>query len=369
MYQDDYLSEKDTIDLQNNLIKIYKRKKPPQPEEYLSIVHRTNAVFSNENSFIRPYCISGKYAGTPGGVINLKRDIPTIIVPDLHARMDFFLTIMLSRPGQNRNKALHPGGESSALPGVSTLTELARNNIQIVCVGDGFHAEGRAAKRWQKAFEEYSDKYKKHHHIDNEMRESLGIMEMVMLMKTAFPDNFHFLKGNHENVTNERGNGNFPFRKYAYEGAMVLEYLTRFYGDDFIDAYYTLEKNFPLFAIGRNFLISHAEPQSYFEYNEILHYLDNPQVIRGLTWTDNNAAEQGSVRQMMETYLETQDLTGCYYFGGHRAILGKFSRRADGKYIQIHNPNKFVIALLPAAGDIELERDIIELKDDVNQFV
>ncbi|MBN2441000.1 MAG: metallophosphoesterase, partial [Spirochaetales bacterium] len=322
MYQEEYfLSEKDTISIQERLIEIYKRKNPPNPDEYLRIVEHTNDMLSHENEQVRPYGITGKGAGKPGGIIYLKEDIPTIIVPDLHARMDFFLTIMLSQSRGN-----------------STLTELAHNDVQIICVGDGFHAEGRAAKRWKLAFEEYSDKFKKHNHIDDEMRESLGIMEMVMLMKTTFPDNFHFLKGNHENIANERGGGNYPFRKYAYEGAMVLEYITQFYGDAFFKEYYAFEKNLPLFAIGRNFLISHAEPQYFFEYNDILHYLDNSHVVRGLTWTDNNAAEPGSVREMLEFYLETPDLTGCYYFGGHRAVLGKFSRRADGKYIQIHNP-------------------------------
>jgi hypothetical protein len=201
------------------------------------------------------------------------------------------------------------------------------------------------------------------------MRESLGIMEMVMLIKCAFPDNFHFLKGNHENITNERGGGNYPFRKYAYEGAMVFEYITKFYGTEFLHAYYTFEKQLPLLAIGRNFLISHAEPQYLYEYNDVLHYKDNPHVIQGLTWTDNNAAEYGSVREMLEIYLELTDLTGCYYFGGHRAILGKFSKRADGKYIQIHNPNKFIVGLIQPEGDIDLERDIIELKDNVKQLL
>ncbi|MBN2532734.1 MAG: metallophosphoesterase [Spirochaetales bacterium] len=352
MYQEEYLSESDTMSLRNNLINIYSRKNPPEPEEYLAIVNQTNKVLAYENEEIRPYCLTGRGAGEPGGIIHLKRDIPTIIIPDIHARMNFFLNIMFAKIHEN-----------------PTLTGLARNKIQVVCVGDGFHAEGRAAKRWQKALEEYSGKFQKHTFIDEEMRESLGIMEMVMRVKCAFPDNFHFLKGNHENITNERGGGNYPFRKYAYEGAMVLEYITKFYGVDFLQEYYSFEKRLPLLAIGRNFLVSHAEPQLFYEYNDVLHYKDNPHVIQGLTWTDNNAAEFGSVREMLEIYLELPDLTGCYYFGGHRAILGKFSKRADGKYIQIHNPNKFIIALIQPEGDIDLEKDIIELKDVLKQLL
>lgn len=350
MYQEEYLSE--TMALKNNLIKIYNRKKPPGPDEYLSIVNQTNNVLTLENEQIRPYCIAGRGTGEPGGIIHLKRDIPTIIVPDLHARMNFFLNIMFAKVHEH-----------------TVLAGLALNKVQVVCMGDGFHAEGRAAKRWQKAFEEYSGKYQKHRYIDEEMKESLGIMEMIMRVKCAFPDNFHFLKGNHENIANERGGGNYPFRKYAYEGAMVLEYINKFYGNTFLKTYYSFEKRLPLLAIGRNFLISHAEPQYFYEYNDVLHYKDNPHIVQGLTWTDNNAAEPGSVREMLEIYLELPDLTGCYYFGGHRAVLGKFSKRADGKYIQIHNPNKFIIAVIQPEGDIDLEKDIMELKDELKQLL
>ncbi|KPJ81225.1 MAG: hypothetical protein AMS17_19790, partial [Spirochaetes bacterium DG_61] len=73
-------------------------------------------------------------------IVYLKEDIPIIIVPDLHARIDFLLTILLRK---NEN-------------GLSTLQLLATDMLQIVCVGDGFHAEGRAAERWAGAYEEYA---------------------------------------------------------------------------------------------------------------------------------------------------------------------------------------------------------------------
>jgi hypothetical protein len=352
MRDEEHISENITATLKNKLIEIYKRKKPPHAEKLINIVDEVNKALARENEAIRPYCMTGRGAGQPGGIVILKKDIPTIIVPDLHARMDFFLTIMLS-----------------VLNSSPALEDLSRNALQIVCVGDGFHAEGRAAKRWHKAYEEYSEKFARHHSMDDEMREGLGVMEMVMQMKIAFPDNFHFLKGNHENIMNERGDGNFPFRKYAYEGAMVFEYMNIFYGQDFLKSYSEFEKRLPLLAVGRNFMVSHAEPQNFFEYDEVLQYKDNPHVIRGLTWTDNNAAEGQSVRLMLETYLDLPDLTGCYYFGGHRAVLGNYSKRADGKYIQIHNPNKFIVAMLPAQGDIDLEKYIFELKNIVPQIV
>lgn len=46
----------------------------------------------------------------------------------------------------------------------------------MVCTGDAFHAGGRARRRWEKAFEEYKSGFKNHEVMDEEMRESLGIM-------------------------------------------------------------------------------------------------------------------------------------------------------------------------------------------------
>ena len=43
-------------------------------------------------------------------------------------------------------------------------------------------------------------------------------------------------------------------------------------------------------------------------------------------------------------------------------MSGLFNPRADGKYIQIHNPRKFVIAYIQADRDIDLESDIIEVE-------
>jgi hypothetical protein len=301
-----------------------------------------NFVLINEDEELRPYDSSG----LPGGIVELHRDIPTIIVPDLHARMDFFLSTMHFE---------FPEGDS-------VIALLSRGEVQVVCVGDGFHAEGRAAQRWQLAYNEFKGNYKKRKNMDGEMRESLGVMEMVMEVKTAFPQFFHFLKGNHENIANEQGGGNHPFRKYAYEGPMVTHYIRQFYGDEFFESYYEFEKNLPLFAIGRNFIISHAEPAIFFEREAIVEYRERPEVVEGLTWTANDEAENGSVGRMLEHYLDTDEHVDAYYFGGHRPVRGTYHLRADGKYVQIHNPEEFIIALIQPEGEIDLERDILVIE-------
>jgi hypothetical protein len=298
-------------------------------------------VLASEPEEVRPW---DKH-GLPGGLVILDPGLSTILVPDLHARMDLVLSVLAYRD---------QGGSP-------VLERLAAGELQIVCLGDGFHAEGRAVLRWQAALEEFKDGYRKHAHMDAEMRESLGVMEMVMEVKKRFPGHFHFLKGNHENIANEQGDGNFPFLKFANEGLMVRIYMEHFYGPEVLDAYAAVEKKFPLLAAGRNFLASHAEPASSFNRQQIVEYRRRPQVVYGLTWTDNGEAEEGSVQKMLAEYLQPEEQEGAYYFGGHRPVRDGVGLRADGRYVQIHDPERFVVALLPASGRIDLERDIIEL--------
>jgi hypothetical protein len=242
--------------------------------------------------------------------------------------------------------------------GSRVLDRLAEGSIQVVCVGDGFHAEGRAAARWEEALEEFRNGYRRHEAMDAEMQESLGLMEMVMELKIAHPRYFHFLKGNHENITNEQGEGNFPFMKFANEGLMVLVYVRSFFGEDVLQAHASFEKRLPLLAVGRNFLVSHAEPAGYFSREDLLEYRERPEVVYGLTWTDNGEAEDGSVDEMLTGYLGEEQAQRAYYFGGHRPVRGRFAARAGGRYLQIHNPESYVAAVLPGEGEIDPERDI-----------
>ncbi len=306
------------------LIEIFKRTQPPPADDYLLLLDAAEQVLEYEDERVRPRDAHGR----PGGILCLFPDIPTVIVPDIHARQDLILSIMLAPLGGT----------------TTTLDGLAQSQLQVVCLGDGFHAEGRRAARWQQALAEFQGEYQKHKHMDDEMRESMGVMEMVMELKRAFPLHFHFLKGNHENISNENGGGNFPFRKYAYEGAMVLDYVRRFYGDDFLRMYYNFEKSLPLLAIGSNFLISHAEPKKFYNTESVLNYHSRPAVVAGLTWTDNDEAEKTSVRRMIEHYLPEEVWAEARYFGGHRPVSGKYNARAAGLYLQIHNPQKFQVA-------------------------
>lgn len=310
----------------------------PDPVLYMEKLEKTRSVFLQEVKPVRPTQDSGE----PGGIIYLLPRIPTIIVPDLHARKKFIGSLV--------NLESDDG---------DFFTLMAQKKLQVVCVGDGFHKELDGKERWISAFSEYEKNFRKHKAMDEEMSDSLGLMELIMELKCAFPRNFHFLKGNHENIANEEGGGNHPFRKFALEGDMVKTWVLQFLGKDFLEAYSQFEKSLPLLAVGDNFLISHAEPLRFFNREEVFTY--NSEAVHGLTWTANGEAVDGSVKKMLDYYLSRESRADALYFGGHRIISDKYRLRAHGEYVQIHNPWKFQVVLLKPENPMDPEKNIIEL--------
>lgn len=342
------------------LIETAQRAGLPEREAYTALIKQTTEVLQNEDPMYRPRDERNR----PGGMLRLNEQ-PTIVIPDLHARPWFLLQVLAYRPdGLQPNLQAKPLDRvQTGLPESSTVFELlSQGALQMICVGDGFHGESRAAQRWKKAFKEFTGKYHRHSAMDEEMRESLSLMEIVMQLKIMRPDSFHFLKGNHENILNEEGSGNHPFRKFAFEGEMVKEWVLKFYGEEFISAFGEMEHEFPLLAVDETFMVSHAEPQRYFTREEVIRYRKYDDVVLGLTWTPNNGAEEGSVNRMIAEYCSRPD--EARYFGGHRPVQGKYNLRADDKYIQLHNPGTYSFALLQPGIPPDPEQDILVIPYD-----
>jgi hypothetical protein len=308
-------------------------------EEQLELVMSAQEGISEE---IRPL----NRARRGGGLIRLDREIPLIVVPDLHARKDFLYSLLATGFGPGR-----------------VVDALENRTVQILCVGDGFHSEKRGWKRWQNSLAEYTGGYRKHRNMDREMAESLGLMQMVMLLQTAFPDVFFFLKGNHENILNEEGNGNHPFGKFVYEGEMVRAWVERFLGEDYLYAHAEYESRLPYLAVGENLLISHAEPAEFYSPEQIIEIDSDDSVKLGLTWTGNGQAAEGSVEETLEYYSSRLGRAFTHYIGGHRTIHGLYNLRAGGRYIQIHNPDRFVILYTDQQEIMDPRVNIVDLRE------
>ena len=324
---------------------------PPSADELISDMEGACATLSDEDSSLRPRDAHGR----PGGLVRLRPELPAVVVPDIHARVDL-LTTVLSTPFPEH--------------GIDTplLTAIAADRAQLVMVGDYVHGEARARERWVQAFEEFTAGYRAHDAMDEEMYESLAVLRTVATLKSAYPDRVHGLKGNHENITNEEGDGNHRFGKFVYEGAMVAAYMQRFYRGKATEAVYRFEKSLPLLAVGSRYLVTHAEPARLFPTEEIVEYRDRPEVVEGLTWTDNDAAEEGSVAAMIAHYLPHCDADEAIHLGGHRPVTGRYALRAGGRYVQFHNPARLIVALPPANRPFDPGRDVVELAYDEGIF-
>ena len=305
--------------------------KYPGEEKLLSVLEKIKKVTENENQDIRP----ADRGGRPGGLILLK-DLPLIIVPDLHARVGYMKALADWKP---------PGMERPV------LDLLEEGKIQIVCAGDGFQSERAGRKRWLHAYEEYKGGFLRHRAMDSEMRDSLTLMLAVMNWKIRYPDNFHFLKGNHENIMNETSDDNRAFAKYAAEGEMVKQWAKKFLGNRVLSLYYDFEKFLPVMAVGRFCIVTHAEPRKYYTKDDIINCYDRRRIIFDLTWTDNGESEEGTAESYLDEYFPP--LKEARMYGGHRPVNGKYSLRAGGRFVQIHNPERYAAVFLRTVKDFE----------------
>jgi hypothetical protein len=315
-------------------------KTVPPREQLEDLAESLTYLLNNENPLIRPH----DYEGVSGGLILLDPDLPTLIVPDLHGRRDFMMNLLNWDFGEG-----------------PVLECLYNETLQVVCVGDGFHTEKRGALRWQESLQEFNLDYRKHKNMDREMADSFGVMAMVMLLKRSFPDNFHFLKGNHENIKNENNLSDRSFGKYANEGAMVRLWVEMFLGEDLLETYSAFEQSLPVFVAGDRFLISHAEPLRFHSRDEIINYRFDRSLVYDFSWTGNGQAEEGSVEDMFNHFIPYED--NPYYFGGHRPVPDLYLTRANGRYVQIHNPDKEIVALIKPGQEIDLDEIVMELEN------
>ena len=321
---------------------IIEGREVPASRDLNESLERASYALDTESMDIRPQGSDSN----PGGLV-LLRDLPTIIVPDLHARIGYLKALLAWTP---------PGENYTVYQGLSL------GKLQVVCVGDGFHAEARGFQRWQAAFKEFSGDFRKHKFMDEEMRESLGVMMIVMELKSAFPEYFHFLKGNHENIANENSLDNRSFMKFVYEGAMVTSWFRRFMGEETFEKYYEFEKKLPVFAVGNRFCVTHAEPGRHHKKHDIIEAMVRREIVFDLTWTANEEAEMNSVNGYLEEYFP-----GDFYarmFGGHRPVTGCFNARAGGMYLQIHKPDLYIAAYIRDMSDFSTERDILILPEE-----
>lgn len=352
-------------DIQNQLTSFLKQTELPKYDDFVDLCSEVISVLEKEDSSYRPFSASGKSGGLLDFNSEKYSEIPVVVVPDLHARGYFLLDFL-----------------KYEIEGRSILSLLVEQKIIVCCVGDIFHSEGRERDRWIYAYDDFKA-YRENNDISlflnsdfmkSEMSENLNLLQMILFLKKTFPEHFHILKGNHENVKNatfsseNREYGNRAFRKFCEEGLMVTEYIHSFYDDLFLHYISCFEKTLPVCAVFKNCVVSHAEPNRIFSREEIIEGLSSDEVVFGLTWTANDVAQNGTVEKTIKNLYKKNIFDVLFnktkkvvWIGGHRPVFGKYHIRQEGNYIQIHNPEDEQIALVRPNKVFNPESDIFVL--------
>lgn len=292
-------------------------------ESYLSSIQNAQAALNQES-----------------GIVDLPKGVPTLVLSDIHARRDFIM------------KALE-----HEVDGVKVFDLLKQGKINLVCVGDGMHAEGRAADRWEQA-EQDMMRGRPSEAMNQEMIESFGTMKMVMDLKSEFPENFHFCRGNHDEIKGS-------FAKYARmvgESAMVQSWVQKNLGQDFLDQFARFEESLPLVVRGEGFVASHAAPGGQLDRAAVEQR--DPKAFAQLSWTDNRGwnDRDAGVQQKFQQNLKEVGGEGGRWLVGHRPVdSGNYRSQFGGQLVQINAPDDFVVALVPADGKMVPDRDVFSL--------
>ena len=317
----------------------------PSHDFLLELTDTVSALLENEITDYRQEASDGN----PGSLLDFQNDdLPAIVVPDLHGRANFLLNIInYSLPKKFLGKSM------------SVYEALENGLVRLIFVGDILHTERNTKLRWILAQDDFLHENYTGPSITEEMEESMALWCGVFMLKLAFPKNCHVLKGNHENVYNSTGGGDYAFKKYSNEGALVKAFVQEYYGDDILYMIHCVETALPLVVVGNNYVISHAEPREPFTKEEIIDARLSARVVAGLTWTDNDEAEDGSVARVIKNLSVHDDISDYVYLGGHRCVKNTYEKRQGGLYIQIHNPSKQNISLIYRERKFNPEKDIV----------
>lgn len=317
--------------------------KLPSHDEIFSSCEKMCDILENEKGEAFPWRpVSSD--GTAGSLLDFSQnDIPVVIIPDLHARPSFLKNIL-----------------NFHIDGKTVLEKLEAKEIHLVFAGDALHSEKTTRERWMNCYSEFQNGVFSGPCMKEEMTDGLSLLMNLFRLKIAFPENFHFLKGNHENIMNECSGGDFPFRKYVEEGNMVKEFISDYYGDDVLYILSLYEKALPLVYVSNHCVISHAEPRVTFSKQEIIDARLEDGIVAGLVWTANNEAENDSVENTIKNLLGKK-AKDVLWFGGHRPVSGKYSLRQNGRFVQIHNPLLQNIVYIKKGQSFNPESDILNV--------
>ena len=325
----------------------------PSHEYISSLTENASSILENELTPYRPADTKGK----PGSLLELN-DLPALIIPDLHARPAFISDIL-----NYKLPFSFCGTDDFVFDKITVEQALEEKLINVICVGDAIHTE-LTSDRWACIESEFDKGNHQGTFMAAEMLACLSTLCSVMTLKCMHYENFHFLKGNHENILNETSGGDYAFCKYADEGEMVKTFISEYYGDDVLYLISCWEKALPLVAYGSNYVVSHAEPEAAYTRQQLIDARYDEDVVSGLIWTKNEQVKENTAEKIINNLLESNKAATAFYFAGHRPVYSTYALRQNGRFIQIHNPRCENIALVSNKKIFNPDTDIVGVRHE-----
>lgn len=329
----------------------------PSHDYLFDLLDKVTTILEQEINEYRP----SDSQGNPGGLVILDNDYPSIIVPDIHARPQFVKNILnFNLPKKYSN--LPPKEKKSE----TIYSLLQQGMINCICVGDAFHTE-RTYQRWELIQKEFDQGIVDGPYMKEEMTECLSTFCALLNLKKEFPQNFYFLKGNHENILNVNHDGDRSFYKYADEAQMVKDFIANYYGEDILYLISVYEKLLPLVAKTKKAVISHAEPALVLNKDDIINIRQNPKNLYSLIWTKNDEVQEETAIEIIKSLFPPEELVekkgdkNILYFTGHRPVKQVYELRQQGRVVQFHNVEAQRIAVVTANKRFNLEKDFFDV--------
>ncbi|MBT9583946.1 metallophosphoesterase [bacterium] len=316
----------------------------PEPSLAQLRLRAASLKLEKAESYLKSAAASRKIFNQQGGAVELPAQLSTVILPDLHAQRDYLLAAL-----------------EMPLQGSTVLALLQQGRVNLLCLGDGMHAEQRAQGRWLQAEQDFLQGVPSPA-LQAEMVESLGLLKMVMDLKVAYPKNFYFVRGNHEDMDPLS-----PYAKFTRVGEsnLVKNWVSTRMGGDFLRQWHACEQSMPLLARGGSFVASHASPEAPITLQEVQQR--SPRAFRACCWSDNTRwAPGGSEEQaFLENCRRFQVSSTRPWLVGHRKVIDSlFRSQCGGRLIQINplDSQARVVAIAPPAGKpFEPQRNVLKL--------
>jgi len=176
--------------------------------------------------------------GNAGSVVELPAYLTPVIIGDLHAQVDNLLKILSVN---------------------SFLESMDRGDAVLVLLGDAVHPE---------AEDQLAD-----------MDSSVLIMDLILKLKLAFPEQVFFIAGNHDSFSPDVMKGGVP------QSVLWERRLTQLRGKEYCEELSLFYRQSPLLVLSEDFVACHAGPPcSNFSLEMLIEARQFPELVHELTW-------------------------------------------------------------------------------------